>query len=59
MAGQYDDQRALKTDYSLFKRETYIQTIRCLIERGKRFANGPLGVICYSKPEFSDGSLPS
>jgi hypothetical protein len=59
MAGQYDDQRALKIDYSISKRQIYIETIRCLIERGNGLEKGPLNAICYSLPHHSHEGLPS
>jgi len=59
MAGQYDDQRALKIDYSMSKRQVYIEAIRCLIERGNGFEKSPLNAICYSLPHLSHESLPS
>ena len=59
IAGQYEDQRALKIDYSMSKRETYIEAMRCVMERGKKSKEGPLNIICCGLPDFSDGSLPS
>jgi hypothetical protein len=59
MAGQYKDQKALKIDYSMSKQETYIETIRCVIEWCMDFEQGPLNVICCSLLELSDRSLPS
>jgi hypothetical protein len=59
MTGQYEDQRALKIDYSMSMRETYIEAMRCVMERGKGFEEGPLNIICCGLPDLSDGSLPS
>jgi hypothetical protein len=59
MAGHYGDEREHKVDYALSKRETYIETIRCLIERRIHLRLNPLNVILFSFPHYSDGSLPS
>jgi hypothetical protein len=59
MAEQFDGQRALKIDYSLCKREAYIETVRCLMERRKHDGMDPLGMIGFISPVFPDGSLPS
>jgi hypothetical protein len=59
MTGQYEDQRALKIDYSMSIRETYIEAMRCVMERGKELEEGPLNIICCGLPDLSDGSLPS
>jgi hypothetical protein len=59
MATQYDDQRALKIDYTLSTEEIYIETVRCLIERKKKSGTGPLNILCCSVPDASNRSLPS
>jgi hypothetical protein len=58
MALPYKGQLALKIDYSLPKREVYIETIRVLMERRKISVSGLLDIICSSFPHESDGSLP-
>jgi hypothetical protein len=59
MAEQYNNQYALKIDYSLDTRETYIETARALLVRSENFSATPLDIICMSKPHLSNGSLPS
>jgi hypothetical protein len=59
MSGYYTDQRAHKINYALSKRETYIETVRCVVERRKYLGLSPLNVISFSFPHLSDGSLPS
>ena len=59
MTGHYEDKCALKIDYNFSLQETYIEAVRCVVERSKHLDRRCLNFILESLPHLSDGMLPS